>query len=288
MIYLILSILASTLIFVIFKMFPRFGVNTFQAIVFNYFTAFSCGFLLYGNELKQQALDNLHWLPFAFLCGVLFISLFFLMGISSQKNGVAMTSIAVKMSMALSVLLIIIWNKESLGLLKMSGIIAAILGVIFISLPSKSERGKTILWMLFILFVGSGILDFVLNYVKEHELTDLPASLFSAIGFGIAGLLGISILIFQIITKKTKFSLKNVFAGIVLGIPNYFSIFFLILSYTTTGLNDSSVLAITNVCIVLNAAIIGFIIFKENFSLLKLLGMILSVSAILLLFFADK
>jgi drug/metabolite transporter (DMT)-like permease len=288
MIYLILSILASTFIFVLFKLFPKYGVNTFQAIVFNYFTAFSCGFLLYGSELKNEAFQHLHWLPYAVLCGILFISLFFLMGISSQKNGVAMTSISVKMSMALSVLLLIIWYKESLGFMKLGGIIAAISGVVFISFPSKSERGKTIIWMLFVLFIGSGVLDFVLNYVKENELTHLPASLFSAIGFGIAGTIGVIILIFQLATKKTKFSYKNILAGIILGIPNYFSIFFLILSYSTTGLKDSSVLAITNVCIVLNAAIIGFIVFKENFSLLKLVGMILSISAILLLFFSEN
>jgi drug/metabolite transporter (DMT)-like permease len=288
MIYLLISILASTSIFVTFSLFPRFGINTFQAIVFNYFTACFSGFILYGNEFSSKAIENPSWIPFAILSGILFISLFFVMGISSQKNGVAITSIAVKMSMALSLFLIIIWNKESIGMLKSLGILAAIIGVILVSLPKESGKTKVIVWMLLVLFVGSGILDFELNYVKENHLQHLPASLFSAIGFGIAGIIGVVILLIQILQKKTQFAWKNVLAGIVLGVPNYFSIFFLIVSYTSTGWNDSTVLAITNVSIVLNSAIIGFLIFKESFSVLKLVGLLFSVSAIVLLYLANR
>lgn len=289
MIYLLISILASTSIFVTFSLFPKYGINTFQAIVVNYFTACLSGFILYGSEFSQSALDNPSWIPFAILSGILFISLFFVMGISSQKNGVAITSIAVKMSMALSLFLIIIWNKESFGALKAIGIMAAIVGVILVSLPKKenSTSNKVVVWMLLVLFVGSGILDFELNYVKENHLTHLPASLFSAIGFGIAGIIGLVILSVQIVQKKTSFEWKNVIGGIILGIPNYFSIFFLIVSYTSTGWNDSTVLAITNVSIVLNSALIGFTIFKESFSLVKLLGLLFSIAAIILLYFAN-
>lgn len=287
MIYLLISILASTSIFVTFSLFPRFGINTFQAIVFNYFTACLSGFILYGNEFSSKAIENPSWIPFAILSGILFISIFFIMGISSQKNGVAITSIAVKMSMALSLFLIIIWNKESIGVLKATGILAAVIGVVLVSLPKESGKAKVIVWMLLVLFVGSGILDFELNYVKENHLQHLPASLFSAIGFGIAGIIGVAILSIQIFQKKTQFAWKNVLAGIVLGVPNYFSIFFLIVSYTSTGWNDSTVLAITNVSIVLNSAIIGFLIFKESFSVLKLVGLLFSLSAIVLLYLAN-
>jgi drug/metabolite transporter (DMT)-like permease len=112
--------------------------------------------------------------------------------------------------------------------------------------------------------------------------------LFSAIGFGIAGLIGFGVLGVQIWQNKTLFHWRNVIAGIVLGIPNYFSIYLLIVSYSSTGWNDSTVLAIMNVSIVLIAAVVGFSLFKEQVTRRKILGIITALSAILVLFFANK
>ncbi|MGV3630896.1 MAG: EamA family transporter [Bacteroidota bacterium] len=289
MIFLISSILASSLIFVIFRLFPKFRVDTFQAIVFNYFTACACGFLLYGKDLKPEAMQHLEWAPAALICGILFISLFLVMGISSQKNGVAITSVSVKMSMAMTMVLMIVLYGESLTILRIAGILLAISGVLFMSW-SKNEKAdqKPVIWMLALLFIGSGALDFTLNYVQNHLLTHLPSSLFSAIGFGIAGTIGVIILIIQIIRKKTQFHARNILAGIGLGIPNYFSIFLLMKSYSEMKpWSDSTVLAITNVSIVVLSAFYGFILFREKFSWLKAIGLAASVSAILVLYFAS-
>lgn len=288
MIPLIFSILSSSVIFVIFKLFPKFRIDTFQAIVFNYFTAFSCGILLFGHEWDPQALSVGNWPIFAVVSAILFISLFILMGISSQKNGVALTSIAVKMSMAISMLFIIMLYREHLSLLKISGIVLAFLGVFLVTF-SKPEAGneKSALWMLLVLFIGSGFLDFVLNYVQKFELHYLTPSLFSAFGFGMAGIIGLTILIVQIVQKKTVLSPRSIVAGIILGIPNYFSIFLLILSYKSTGWNDSTVLAIINVSVVLIAAITGFIAFKENVTVRKIIGLLSAIAAIIILYFAN-
>lgn len=288
MIPLLFSILSSSMIFVIFKLFPKYKIDTFQAIVFNYFTAFSCGILLFGNEWDSQALSVGNWPVFAVISAVLFISLFILMGISSQKNGVALTSIAVKMSMAISMLFMIMLYRESLSALKISGIVLAFLGVFLVTF-SKSEGNsdKSALWMLLVLFIGSGFLDFVLNYVQKFELHLLTPSLFSAFGFGMAGIIGLAILIYQISRGKTTFSPRSIIAGIILGIPNYFSIFLLILSYKSTGWNDSTVLAIINVSVVMIAAVTGFIAFKENVTTRKIIGLLSAIAAIVILYFAN-
>jgi len=288
MIPLIVSILCSSIIFVIFKLFPKYGINTFQAIVFNYFTAFTCGILLFGKDWNPKALETGNWPYFVILSAVLFISLFIVMGISSQKNGVALTSIAGKMSMGLSMLFMIGLYSEPLSFMKIAGILLAFLGVFLVSF-SKSSDGKSSnsIWLLIVLFVGSAILDVVLNYVQKYEFEHIPASLFSAFGFGLAGAIGFIILLFQIARKSSKFEWKNVLAGILLGIPNYFSIYLLILSYTTTGWTDSTVLAIMNVSTVLISALIGFIAFRENVTLQKIIGLLAAVSAIILLYFAN-
>ena len=122
-----------------------------------------------------------------------------------------------------------------------------------------------------------------MNFVQNHLLSQLSAALFSAIGFGIAGVIGLIWMTIAISKKKTTLSLKNVLAGICLGIPNFFSIYFLILAYSTTGWSDSTVLAIVNVSIVVIAAILGFLVFKESVTKQKILGLISALSAIALL-----
>jgi drug/metabolite transporter (DMT)-like permease len=289
MISLALAILFSSFIFVIFKLFDRYKIDVFQAIVFNYFTAFLCGILLYGNEWNPAAFNDITWFYYAIVAAILFISLFILMGLSSQKNGVAITSVAVKMSMAASVFGMIFLYNESVSALKILGILFAFAGVVLVSWQSKdaSENQKKSLWMLFALFFGSGILDLVLNYVQNNELKVLTPSLFSAFGFGMAGIIGLVVFLFQLQQKKARFAFKNVLGGIALGIPNYFSIYLLIKSYKDTGWTDSTVLAIINVSIVCIAALTGFLIFKEKLNLTKGLGIVASLVAILMLYMAN-
>ena len=282
------TVLFTTLIFIIFRLFKKFKIDTFQAIVFNYFVAFICGWVLYSDELSPHAFSNLDWLPYAIAVSFLFISIFFVMGLSSQKNGVAITSVAVKMSLAVSMIGMIIIYNESLTILKICGILLALAGVLLVSLERSKGNQKSNSWkMLLILFIGSGILDLTLNYAQQHVLNDLTPSLFSAFGFGIAGCIGIVILAFNKIFKSTKIKLKNILAGIVLGVPNYFSIYLLLKSYEVLEFTNSSILAFVNVYVVVFSALVGFTLFKELFTPRKAVGLAASILAILTLYFAS-
>lgn len=286
MIPLILTILSSSLIFAIFKLFGKYKVDTFQAIVFNYFTAFICGIYI-TNKPWTDISENIEtWGGYAFICATLFISLFLLIGKSSQLNGVARTSVAVKMSMAVGILTMIIYYGEGFGVLKISGILLAFLGVLLVS-KSDGVSKQSAIWMLFVLFIGSGILDFLLNFVQNLPLEFFNSSMFTAVGFLCAGLIGFVVLIIQIIRKKTKLAFKSVLAGIILGVPNYFSIYMLIESYGITNLEDSTILSIANVGVVVISSFIGFSLFKESLTTRKIIGLVCSILAIGVLFWAQ-
>lgn len=286
MIPLLLSILSSSAIFAIFKLFERFKIDTFQAIVFNYFTAFFIGIILYGHQWNEKGFDEISWFFYAVICALLFIGLFLIMGRSSQINGVASTSVAVKMSTAISIILMIVGYSEKFTALKASGILLALVSVFLVS-NTKGKKAPAS-WMLLVLFFGSGTLDFVLNYVQNFELKTISTALFSAFALGLAGVLGALILSVRIIQGSTKVELKNIAAGIVLGIPNYFSIYLLIHSYRTTGWQDSTVLAVTNVSVVLLSSLIGFLAFEENATSRKIIGLISAILAIVILSLANK
>ena len=286
MIALLLSVLSSSLIFVIFKLFARFKIDTFQAIVVNYFMAFIIGVVLYGDTWNERIMQNTSWVPFVIICAFMFIGLFLIMGKSSQLNGVASTSVAVKMSMAVSLLLMIISYGESINTLKITGIALAFIGVYLVSSTKGTKLSSSHKWMLTVLFIASGGFDFLLNYIQNNHLTDLSPALFSAIGLGLAGAIGLALLLVQALRGKVEFELKNIAGGIVLGIPNFFSIYLLLLSYKTTGWTDSTVLAITNVSVVLLSAMMGFVFFKEKATRIKLLGLLTAVLAIVALYLA--
>jgi glucose uptake protein GlcU len=110
-------------------------------------------------------------------------------------------------------------------------------------------------------------------------------SLFTTIALGSAGVLGSIVLIIKVSRNKAQIKFKNIIAGVILGVPNYFAIYLLLLSYRTTGWSASTVLAITNVSVVLCSAIIGFIVFRETKTRKKLIGLLAAISSIIILYF---
>lgn len=286
MIYLILSIISSTLILIIFRMFERYNINVFQGIVFNYITACSVGFLLFNDEWKQSDLATGSWIPFAFLVGSLFISLFFMMGKSAQENGIGITSVTVKMSLAIPVFTAIFLYNEVVYLTKIIGIIAALIGVFMITYQKKNKSvksGNKQVAFLLILFVGSGLLDTVVNYVEKVALGELSVAIFSAFSFGVAACIGISILLIRLSQGKIQFQRQAILGGFLLGIPNFFSIYFLMMAIRFSELSDSVTYAVNNTGVVIASFIVGILMFRESATLLKFIGGIISIIAILLL-----
>lgn len=284
---LLFAILFSSFIFVLFKLFPRFEIDTFQAIVVNYFVAFLCGFIFFPFQLNKVFAVDEFWFLHAISASMLFIGLFLIMGISSQRNGLSSTSVAVKMSMALSVLGMMISYAEDIQWMKITGIILAIAGVISMTIqPSNGKNNVSSGWMLLVLFVGSGLLDFLLNHIQHHVLMVNETAFFTAFAFGMAGVIGVIIAVVLWMQGKLKPSFQNILAGILLGIPNYFSIYFLMKAYDVLHWSGSSILAVINVSIVVIASIVGLIFFDEKWNKLKFFGFISALISILFLYLA--
>jgi len=99
MIYFILVILLNTLLSVLFKMFPKYNIDTFQAIVFNYLTCVITGtWYLGANPFTSQQLQAA-WLPYAIIMGIAFISVFNLIGYCTKTIGITATTISNKLSL---------------------------------------------------------------------------------------------------------------------------------------------------------------------------------------------
>jgi len=285
MIYLILSILFTTALVLIFKLFERFKVDNFQAIVFNYITAALLCFLVVGEPIDIAQITSEVWFPSTLLIGVLFISMFNVVAYSAQKVGIAITSVATKISLCIPVLFGYWYYNDTMNTYKIVGILLALVSVYFTS--KKEAKREAISPLLFrvpiILFFGSGILDIVLIYSLEtFDLVDKGLELnFSSMLYAVAGLIGLPILIFRHFTVE-KIKVKNVIAGIGLGLPNVFSIVFF-LKCLNHYPESTFVFPINNVGIVATSAIFASLFFKERLSKINWVGIVIAMVSIVLI-----
>ncbi len=279
MIFLILSVLSSTAIFVLFKLFNKYNVNTLQAIVFNYIIACTCGLLLYKKPINLADFVNEPWFYAALALGLLFISIFNVMALTAQKNGLSVASVASKMSVIIPVLFGIIVYNDSIGFYKIFGIILALTSVVLASIKSKSNiRITKSFYLPIILFFGSGIIETSVNHFAPNG--NLP--LFLSIIFASAGIIGLVMVSFKTKKAKQKFNPKSIPFGIALGIVNYSSMYFLLKALRVDGYESSAIFTINNVAIVAVSCLTGLLLFKEVISSKNWIGIGLALISIIL------
>lgn len=284
MIWLLFSIICSTLIFVIFKYFDKFGVDNLQAIIVNYIVAFTLGMGLRGFDTSLIDIPEKNWFWSAFILGIIFIWLFRLMALASQKIGVSVVSITVKMSLVIPVIFGVLYYQESFGLMKIFGISLALMAVYLTTAKDKSQKSSELYIKLpLILFFGSGIMDTFINYNQEEVVNVDEHGLFTSSIFGMAAVFGTILLLIQHSRNKVKLKLKNVWAGIILGIPNYGSIYFLLRSLNHNNMESSIVFPINNVGIVALSVLVGVFLFSEKLNLKNKIGIALALLSIALL-----
>jgi drug/metabolite transporter (DMT)-like permease len=282
MINLVLAILFSSLLYIVFKFYSKFNINTFQAIVFNYVAAFLVGIVLSEEPLDFQSILSKSWLFGSFILGGLFILVFNILGKTSQENGVSVASVSSKMSMIIPILFGIFFFKESITLEKIIGIGIALIAVYF---TSKKEAGKVeVKNFIFpiLLFFGAGVVDTSMNYLQHTHLKDNEIALFSATTFLSAFFFGILISVFKTIKRDFKFEGKSIIGGIFLGVPNYFSMYFLIKALHNKNLESATVFTLINIGVILLSTIFGVILFKEKLLKQNYFGIVLAIIAVIL------
>ena len=279
MIYLLLSVLSSTAIFVLFKLFSKYKIDTLQAIVINYATAFGFGLIFNDAKINVSEIIQTHWFIAAIGLGFLFIAIFNVMALTAQKNGLSVASVASKMSLIIPVIFGIYVNNESTEAQKLIGIALALVAVYLTSIKQKDNSVVTkSIYLPIILFIGSGIIDTSVNHFAPKG--NIPLFLSSI--FGIAAIIGFILFAYKSMTAKKSFQLKSIPFGILLGIVNYGSMYFLLLALRVENTESSTIFTINNIAILALSTLVGLVLFKENISKKNWIGIIFAFIAILL------
>jgi len=285
MIYLIISICISSFLFVIFKLFEVFKINTLQAIIVNYLVAATLGFYLSDLPVSVSGITSQSWFYGAFLLGILFIVVFNLMALTSQRNGLSVASVASKMSLVVGVLFGILYYGESANYIKIIGIVLALLAVYLASTKEgQSIKKKSSLLFPLLVFLGSGCIDTSLKFFETEYVEEGGVPIFSATIFAFAFLFGLLFLVVKIFKGEFNFHIKNILGGILLGVPNYFSIVYLLKALNAEGMESSTAFTVNNVGIVVLSTLLGLVLFREKISLKNLLGVLIAIVSVYLVF----
>jgi len=284
LIYLVFSVLSSTAIFVLFKLFSKYKIDTLQAIVVNYATAFSFGIIFNDTPIEVTEIIHTSWFLAAVGLGFLFIAIFYVMALTSQKNGLSVASVASKMSLIVPVIFGIYVHNESTELQKLIGIALALVAVYLTSIKPKDDAVITkSIYLPVILFLGSGIIDTSVNHFAPKG--SIPLFLSSI--FGIAAIIGIGLFIYKSMVNKNPIQLKSIPFGFFLGVVNYGSMYFLLRALRVENTESSTIFTINHIAILALSTLVGLVLFKEHISQKNWLGIFFAFIAIALVTLAQ-
>jgi drug/metabolite transporter (DMT)-like permease len=280
--FLLLSIISSTFITLVFKLISQRKIDIFSCIVVNYpiacllgfaFANFSGGFFLTPKFVSA-----------AVIVGILFVITFYLIGLCTAKAGMSTTTIASKMSLAIPISISFIFDSNDIVTSnKIIGISLAILAVILTTFKKNSQKANGLFAVLLpaILFFSMGLTDSMVKLAQLAAVSNEYNSNFSAIAFGIAGIIGLATLFATGRTKNLK-DRNTLLFGTALGVANFGSLLFFLYALNS-NIASSLVFGINNVAIVVLSVTIGILFFKEKLSAINIAGALASIISLIYL-----
>ena len=281
------TILSTVLIFLLFPSFKRWGIRTAWAITVNYFVAAGLGWTLAGGT--SAAIQSLHaeWILPLSLIGVFFYPLFRLTATCTQELGISVASIATKLSMAIPVLVLALadgianihWGQW-LGL-------AMAFPAVWLSAKSSehvaSERHadnkKSMWWIPVVMFVGSGCIDLVFGWFSTDPSLDargMPMA-FASVPFTLGGIIGLA---HQIQLGHGWPRRRDLIGGLLLGITNFGSLYFLLLAFDAAMMERAMVIPLLNLSVIVLATVAGMVLLNDKPNQQARWGVVLATASI--------
>ena len=282
MLYVFLSICCSVIVSVLLKLAKRYQIDVFQAITWNYSMAILLTWFFFKPTIPS--LQNAP-IPIYLGLGVLLPLLFMVMAISVRVAGIVRTDVAQRLSLFIPLLASFLIFGDSLNKLKVIGLIigfAAILCSIPWQKKTANRRVYSNAWIfLLIVFFGIGIIDILFKQVALFKEVPYTTSLFLI--YILAFVIALIVLIFRVVTKKTKFSWPHIMFGWILGVANFGNILFYLKAHTSLSKSPSTVFSAMNIGVIALGTLVGLVVFNERLSILNKIGVALAVIAIVVI-----
>jgi drug/metabolite transporter (DMT)-like permease len=303
MLFFLLAVLFTVALYLIMRAYPRYRVNSFHAVVFNYYSCVLTGIVLTPDlaVFGQITWDSAGTL-FTLALGAMFVLAFMLIGLTAQKVSITATSLAGNMSLVIPVvfgLFIFKNNNKEFTALNYAGLFVALLALALGAIQKPQKTGETKseitsgvgyahLWILPVLtFLASGTNNTLINFLSAHYYQPAQTTVFMIIACTGAVLIGTMLLVYRIVAGGQKLELRSVIGGLILGVPNFLSLYFLLLALGSFGNSAAYVFPIYNILTMLVSAFAAWIIYKEQLNSWNRWGLVLAVIAIVLISYQE-
>ena len=276
MFYLILAIASSMLVSVCMRLSEGRAKNNISMLAVNYAMC-SVMSLLYAGSVNLFPSEN--GLGFALLLGVvsgaMYLGSFMLLQWNIRVNGVVLPATFMKLGVIVPTLTSILAFGEMPRAAQVAGIVLAIAAILLIQLEKGGGKVKNALGLVILLIAG-GSTD-VLSKIYEEMGSAALSDQYLLYTFFVALVLCALVAVY----KKQTLSISDIVFGLLVGVPNYFSARFLLLSLSAVP----AVIAYPSYSVgtIVLIALVGKVFFKERLSRRQLVAMGVILAALILL-----
>jgi multidrug transporter EmrE-like cation transporter len=281
MTYLILAILSSFAISMLIKWNESAGANTPVVIAANYLSASALGWLLVA--WSDSGLPQTVTLLFGLGGGILWPVGFFLLMWGIRNYGMSLAGTACRLSLGVPVLFGLLFLRERLTGPTLLGLLATLIALVLFNpvRPGDLRRmDRRALWFFPFLAFFFGVVDLWVN-LFNHLGPRADNFLFATFIFTFSGMVAWA----GLAVAHIRPDRDSVRRGLILGLPNFLTTFFLMESLKTPLFQGQSAVAYTlySVAGVVLAFAGGALLWRERVTPSNLAGAALAAFAIVLL-----
>ena len=298
MIYLITAIICGSLFSILFKVCARSGGDSRLVIFYNYITALTASLFPIGKGIFIDGTPASSFVLPGWTIGLTLISgLFFMLGFvclnsSTQKCGVALTTVCAKAALVIPVILCYLFLGEKEPAWGPVAMMFAAMILIISPSPSafKGHSGKDFAAGALLVFLCYGVSDFMLklnqhsvrlNAGADQVLENAGMDSMMSFIFLFAMIASFAYCLMKGSFKNKENRLKNILFGLTLGLVNLGCTSSMIRSLASLPSNVFFPIYNTGVVLVGTAA--GILFFREKMKWTQVLGLLLAVIAVILL-----
>ena len=276
MICLILAIVSSMLVSVCMRLSEGRAKNNISMLAMNYAMCSVLSLLYAGSINLFPKADGLGFaLGLGVVSGALYLGSFMLLQWNIRVNGVVLPATFMKLGVIVPTLTSIIAFGETPRIAQIAGIVLAIVAILLIQLEKGSGKAKNALGLV-ILLVAGGSTD-VLSKIYEQMGNSALSDQYLLYTFFVALLLCALLAA----AKRQKLAIADIAFGLLVGVPNYFSARFLLLSLSAVP----AVVAYPSYSVgtIVLIALVGRAVFGEKLSRRQMIAMGVILAALVLL-----
>jgi len=275
MIYLILAIASSALISVLMRISEKYSRSGMAMLAMNYLMCCVLGMLhTGGTDLFPNAEGMGLTVLLASVSGILYLAGFVLMQWNMSRNGVVLTATFMKLGVVVPTAVSILVFGENPRITQLLGIALAICAIFLIQ--GRSEKGAgSILGLVAVMLAGGG--GDVMAKIFDETAPAVLKNQFLLYIFIVAFLLCVMLCI----GKKQSPGLADILFGLAIGVPNYYSARFLLLSIgEIPAMVAYPSFSVGTIIVV---ALAGVLCFREKLNRRKLIALGVILAALVLL-----